>query len=619
LLLPLTMELAGLPEGTASPAAAAAVPVPHPPPAAAVSETPAAADGDRDASFRAALAALATGPGKTPAHVAARTATGGGEASAGGQPRADRSSSQAGVDGTLATLAAATLGATAAVAPGDERVAAAASRTEAAVVEAGAATVSGASSAGAAPAGAHAATPGDAPVRAGGSGTTAAVVVGGAQGPSSETAPDVVAPASVASGGEKAASAASVAGNEAGVADAEARVAGEEAGIVEAEPGVAREDVRAPAERVQGTAVPSDRRGQTTASSADAPATPAHDAAPALEREPGEPQHRSGVPVPAGGNHGDAPADADGRVAEGGGVDTVRPHARPTGGGEAAVADRVLGRAAGGGESDAHGTASGDGRGAHRHPGAGGDAAAGAVRLRAESGDGAPVHEADQDPSSRRGAFHGGVRVADGVGAAATRPVASADPGGIAGPADSSDGGPRVDAPAAAVDAAPPAAAGAREGLDALTRTLRGDRPEGFAQLAERVVDALHLSAARGGSEIRLRLEPPGLGHIDVRIDVRHDDVRAVIVTEHDSTRTLLASQQHVLQAALARSDLRLSGFSVDVGLGQGSGAFGQEPGREGFVLPGPPAEPVTTGGAPAVSHGMSPDAVAPGRLSLRV
>ena len=81
----------------------------------------------------------------------------------------------------------------------------------------------------------------------------------------------------------------------------------------------------------------------------------------------------------------------------------------------------------------------------------------------------------------------------------------------------------------------------------------------------------------RGGGEIRLQLEPEGLGHIDVRLHLQPDGVRAVIVAEHESTRALLASQQHVLQDAFNRSDLRLSGFSVDVGSGGGAASFGRD------------------------------------------
>ena len=134
----------------------------------------------------------------------------------------------------------------------------------------------------------------------------------------------------------------------------------------------------------------------------------------------------------------------------------------------------------------------------------------------------------------------------------------------------------------------------------------------------ERVADAVRLSALRGGGEIRLQLEPEGLGHIDVRLHLHSDGVRAVIVAEHESTRALLTSQQQVLQDAFTRSDLRLSGFSVDVGSG-GNANLGRDAGAEqGGGTAGTPAAPAaaaTVGEAGTTST----SAVVNGRLSVRV
>jgi flagellar hook-length control protein FliK len=140
-----------------------------------------------------------------------------------------------------------------------------------------------------------------------------------------------------------------------------------------------------------------------------------------------------------------------------------------------------------------------------------------------------------------------------------------------------------------AVETARPAQAGpSLESVAALPPAAPdGAKPDGIAKAeaapastpahdtaprwSERVADAIRLSSARGGGEIRLQLDPEGLGHIDVRLHLQSDGVRAVIVAEHESTRALLTSQQQVLEQAFARSDLRLSGFSVDVGSGHGS------------------------------------------------
>jgi flagellar hook-length control protein FliK len=140
------------------------------------------------------------------------------------------------------------------------------------------------------------------------------------------------------------------------------------------------------------------------------------------------------------------------------------------------------------------------------------------------------------------------------------------------------------------------------------------------ARWGERVTDAVRLSALRGGGEIRLQLEPEGLGHIDVRLHLQSDGVRAVIVAEHESTRALLTSQQHVLQDAFNRSELRLSGFSVDVGSGGGAATtFAQADERgQGGGTPSAPSAPgaTTTNGADGVEAAAP---LANGRVSVRV
>lgn len=138
------------------------------------------------------------------------------------------------------------------------------------------------------------------------------------------------------------------------------------------------------------------------------------------------------------------------------------------------------------------------------------------------------------------------------------------------------------------------------------------------ARWSERVSDAVRLSALRGGGEIRLQLEPEGLGHIDVRLDLHADGVRAVIVAEHESTRALLQSQQQTLHDAFGRSDLRLSGFSVDVGSG-GAAAFqrGTDGGEGGHAPAAAPSAPSTTTSTDAAATAST--TAGNGRVNVRV
>lgn len=136
------------------------------------------------------------------------------------------------------------------------------------------------------------------------------------------------------------------------------------------------------------------------------------------------------------------------------------------------------------------------------------------------------------------------------------------------------------------------------------------------APWAERVVESVRLATVRGGGEMRLRLEPAGLGHIDVRISLTHDGVRATIVAEHDSTRALLDREQHLLHAALERSELRLAGFSVDVGFGSSGSAF-REAEERAHVLGSSPRLAADSEVPPV--HEMIAATAEPGRLSVRV
>jgi hypothetical protein len=126
----------------------------------------------------------------------------------------------------------------------------------------------------------------------------------------------------------------------------------------------------------------------------------------------------------------------------------------------------------------------------------------------------------------------------------------------------------------------------------------------------------VRVATLRGGGEMRLRLEPAGLGHIDVRITLAHDGIHAAIVAEHESTRALLSNEQHLLHAALERSDMRLAGFSVDLGFGASSNAFGDA--ERGAAGAGHVATAVPEAESVTIDH-VAAAPSAPGHLSVRV
>jgi flagellar hook-length control protein FliK len=59
---------------------------------------------------------------------------------------------------------------------------------------------------------------------------------------------------------------------------------------------------------------------------------------------------------------------------------------------------------------------------------------------------------------------------------------------------------------------------------------------------------------------------PEGLGPVEVRVVVRADAVHATLLSNHDGARDALNAGRPSLEAALGRSNLRLEGFTVDVG-----------------------------------------------------
>jgi hypothetical protein len=120
----------------------------------------------------------------------------------------------------------------------------------------------------------------------------------------------------------------------------------------------------------------------------------------------------------------------------------------------------------------------------------------------------------------------------------------------------------------------------------ALPQGARGELPSAAAR-AERALEAGlergMVGRLRDDGEMRLRLEPGGLGEIEVRIAVREGGVHAAMASAHEDTRQLLASQRQGLEAALQRYSLRLDSFDVGVGsrgepsAGGGSGADRQQ------------------------------------------
>lgn len=133
-----------------------------------------------------------------------------------------------------------------------------------------------------------------------------------------------------------------------------------------------------------------------------------------------------------------------------------------------------------------------------------------------------------------------------------------------------------------ALGAARSDATAASSSSDGTTRLRASGLASGGAGLpswVERLASPEGLAATRRGNTLHLDLEPNGLGRIELRLSFGRDGVRASVLAEHEHTRTLLASQQPQLAAALERNDVRLESFLVDVGTQ--SGGDGREAWRD--------------------------------------
>src|SRR5581483_4384603 len=112
-------------------------------------------------------------------------------------------------------------------------------------------------------------------------------------------------------------------------------------------------------------------------------------------------------------------------------------------------------------------------------------------------------------------------------------------------------------------------------------------------------------------AEMRVSLEPQGLGAIEIHLRVQGDGVRAVLLAEHEGTRALLAHQQR------ARSDVRLASFSVDVGTGDDSEPAAPE--EDDDLIVAPAVRRRALAGEPAAAPSAGADPHPGGRLSVRV
>jgi hypothetical protein len=104
-------------------------------------------------------------------------------------------------------------------------------------------------------------------------------------------------------------------------------------------------------------------------------------------------------------------------------------------------------------------------------------------------------------------------------------------------------------------------------------------------QVADAVVSHAHLAARPGGVEFQMRLDPPDLGPIQVRLVARGDEVHGQVIVASEAVRGLIESQLPELRQRLEAAGVPVQGFNVSADAGGGGGrnppAGGPPPGAD--------------------------------------
>ncbi len=121
-------------------------------------------------------------------------------------------------------------------------------------------------------------------------------------------------------------------------------------------------------------------------------------------------------------------------------------------------------------------------------------------------------------------------------------------------------------------------------------------------RLVQRVARAVE--AARPDGEIRLRLRPPELGSVDLRVKMEEGNLAARIETETPAARSLLVEHLPELRERLAEMQIRIERFDVEWrgggfnGNGSSSGQHGDSRDAQRSPLAASPRQPHSPSGA---------------------
>jgi flagellar hook-length control protein FliK len=129
-------------------------------------------------------------------------------------------------------------------------------------------------------------------------------------------------------------------------------------------------------------------------------------------------------------------------------------------------------------------------------------------------------------------------------------------------------------------------------------------------------------AAQERDGEVRLRLSPPELGSLRLRVQVQDGALVARLEAETSAARTALIDNLPALRERLAEQGVRIERFDVDLMQRHGGGTpdrpGGQQRDVEPLVRPAPLPRPSSASAAIATDHSVVPPAGS-GRLNVVV
>ncbi len=102
------------------------------------------------------------------------------------------------------------------------------------------------------------------------------------------------------------------------------------------------------------------------------------------------------------------------------------------------------------------------------------------------------------------------------------------------------------------------------------------------AEIFEKLSTGVKMSMAKGGGEVRLSLKPENLGHLNIRLNIGDNGVKAFIQVENTDVKHALENGAAALKEVFVKNGLVLHRFSVEVATGGFSMNTAPDPGFSG-------------------------------------